>query len=132
MTSMSVEQYRREILKQSEKHKAAKHNKFNAQKVEMDGMTFDSKKEAERYGELSMLQCAGKISCLARQCQYVVLDDYILGGKKHRGITYIADFEYLDENKIIHTEDVKGVRTDVYKLKKKLFESRYHRTIEEI
>jgi hypothetical protein len=78
------------------------------------------------------MEKAGQISCLICQAPYVVLDDYILDGKKKRGITYIADFEYLDSNKVIHTEDVKGVRTDVYKLKKKLFESRYHRTIEEI
>ena len=107
-------------------------NKYHNRKTVFDGITFDSKKEAERYGELSMLQRAGKISCLVRQCPYILLDDYILDGKKHRGITYIADFEYLDENKIIHTEDVKGVRTAVYKLKKKMFESRYGRTIEEI
>lgn len=107
-------------------------SKYHNRKTVFDGITFDSKKEAERYGELSMLQRAGKISCLAIQCPYVVLDDYVLDGKKHRGITYIADFEYLDNEKKIHTEDVKGVRTDVYKLKKKMFESRYVRTIEEI
>ncbi len=49
MTSMSIDQYRREILKQGDKAKVAKRNKFNAQKIELDGMTFDSKKEHKRY-----------------------------------------------------------------------------------
>jgi len=107
-------------------------NKYHARKTTVDGIMFDSKKESERYCVLKLMEKAGQISCLICQAPYVVLDDYVLDGKKKRGITYIADFEYLDSNKVIHTEDVKGVKTDVYKLKKKLFESRYHRTIEEI
>ena len=60
MTSMSIDQYRREILKHCDKPKAAKRNKFNAQKVELDGMTFDSKKEPKRYIELKAMQQRGE------------------------------------------------------------------------
>jgi len=107
-------------------------NKYHARKTAVDGRTFDSKKEAERYCELKLMEKAGQISTLICQAPYVVLDDYVMDGKKKRGITYIADFVYIDSDDIVHIEDVKGVKTDVYKLKKKMFESRYHRTIEEI
>jgi hypothetical protein len=56
MTSMSIEQYRREILKQADKPKAAKRNKFNAQKVELDGMTLTARKNTS--GTSSLKRCS--------------------------------------------------------------------------
>ncbi|WP_339352176.1 DUF1064 domain-containing protein [Acinetobacter beijerinckii] len=82
MTSMSVEQYSREILKQSDKPKATKRNKFNAQKVELDGMTFDSKKEHKRYIELKAMQQRGEIRDLQHHTKFELAPKTKLEGEK--------------------------------------------------
>lgn len=90
-------------------------NKYNAKKTIVDGITFDSKAEARRYGDLKILQMAGEISGLMLQREYPLKVNGIVVCK------YRADFVYVDKsghNTIV--EDVKGVRTEVYKLKKKL------------
>ena len=106
-------------------------NKYHARKTTFDGITFDSASEASRYAELNMLEKNGEITDLRRQVPFVLLDDYVISGKKKRGIKYVADFVYCEDG-IEHIEDVKGCLTPVYKLKKKMFESRYGKTIEEI
>lgn len=78
-----------------------------------------------------MLEKNGEITDLRRQVPFVLLDDYVISGKKKRGIKYVADFVYFEDG-IEHIEDVKGCLTPVYKLKKKMFEARYGKTIEEI
>ena len=101
-------------------------SKYHNKKTVVDGITFDSKREAERYSELCYLKKAGIINRLTLQRKYKLLDPYVIDGKKKRGITYVADFEYWDEEKdrwIV--EDVKGFETEVFKLKRKLFESKY-------
>jgi hypothetical protein len=108
-------------------------NKYRNVKTLVDGITFDSKKEAKRYSELKILEKAGEISRLRSQPKYLLQPSYQNGTKKIRAIHYIADFEY--NNKYCETivEDVKGMKTDVYKLKKKLFEYIYQPlTINEI
>ena len=106
-------------------------NKYHARKTTFDGITFDSAAEANRYAELKLLEKHGEITDLRRQVPFVLLDDYFISGKKKRGIKYIADFVYFEDG-IEHIEDVKGILTPVYKLKKKMFEARYGKTIEEI
>ena len=101
-----------------------KTHKYNAKKVKVDGISFDSKKEANRYFELKMLERAGKIKELKLQPKFLLQDGFERDGKKYRAIFYIADFEYIKDGKRI-VEDVKGVRTDVYKLKKKMFLKKY-------
>jgi hypothetical protein len=106
-------------------------NKYHATKTTVDGIIFDSRKESARYGTLRLLEQAGKISKLQLQVSFIVLDDYNFMGKKKKGISYIADFVYVEGGKV-HIEDVKGVRTPVYRLKKKLFEAKYNLPIEEV
>ena len=106
-------------------------NKYHARKTTFDGITFDSASEASRYAELKMLEKNGEITDLRRQVPFVLLDDYVISGKKKRGIKYVADFVYFEDG-IEHIEDVKGCLTPVYELKKKMFEARYGKTIEEI
>lgn len=89
-------------------------NKYNAQPTVIDGIRFASKKEANRYCELKLLERAGKIKNLELQPRF----------KLHAGIVYIGDFAYLEDGKTI-IEDTKGVETAVFKLKKKLFEADY-------
>lgn len=102
------------------------HNKYNNKKVMLDGYKFDSKKEARRYQELKLLQVAGKIRDLELQPVFLLQEGFIKHLKRIRAITYVADFKYIDteSNKVI-VEDVKGVKTDVFKIKYKLFLKRY-------
>ena len=95
-------------------------NKYYTRKVKINGIQFDSVKEAKRYTELQLLQRAGVISDLQRQVSFELIPaQYIDGKLVERKATYIADFVYLEGGEKI-VEDVKGVKTDVYKLKKKL------------
>lgn len=137
MTSMSVEQYRREILKQSEKHKAAKRNKFNAQKVEMDGMTFDSKKEHKRYIELKAMQQRGEIFGLEHHTKFELAPKTKLEGEKMAkpALRYFADFTYHIITGEYIVEDVKSEATrkkDSYRTKKHLLMTVYGISIKEV
>lgn len=81
---------------------------------------YASKKEAERANQLGLLQHAGKISNLREQVRFQLIpkcerDD----GTIERELSYIADFVYTESGKEV-VEDVKGYRTDVFKIKRKL------------
>lgn len=93
-------------------------NKYGAKKITdpATGFVFDSKKEFTRWCELRILERAGKISCLQRQVKYELIPKQ----KGERACTYVADFGYIDSegNKVV--EDTKGVRTDAYRIKRKL------------
>lgn len=97
-------------------------SKYHNKKVVVDGKTFDSKKEAERYQALKLLEKADVIRNLSRQVPFELIPKQ----ENERAVKYIADFTYIETatGKII-VEDVKGYRTDVYKLKRKLFKWRY-------
>lgn len=100
-------------------------SKYNSIKATIDGITFDSRKEANYYCELKMLRMAGVVKDFDMQVPFTLLDGYKRKGKAVRGIKYYADFvvTYVDGHKEV--VDVKGVRTDVYKLKKKLLLAKY-------
>lgn len=92
-------------------------NKFRAKKTEFMGMKFDSKWEAERYGQLWKLQEAGEIRDLDRQVRFnIVINDQKI-------CAYIADYTYYDSENTFIVEDAKGVETDVFRLKKKLMKA---------
>ena len=100
-------------------------SKYNNKKTIVDNIKFDSKAEANRYIELKMLEKARKISDLELQPKFILQEKYINNkGEKIRAITYKADFCYLEGNKII-VEDVKGVETKEFKIKRKRFENKY-------
>ena len=94
--------------------------KYHNSKTVIDGIRFDSKKEAKRYLELKILEKAGVIKDLRRQVPYVLINKSRYG----RAIKYVADFVYLENGQLV-VEDVKGVRTPVYKLKKRLMAEVY-------
>lgn len=103
------------------------YSKYRAKKVEIDGMTFDSKHEAKDWELLKLRIRAGEIRDLERQKSFMLLDGYVNNkGQKIRPITYKCDFYYYDcvQNKWV-AQDSKGMKTDVYKIKKKMFEFRY-------
>lgn len=99
-------------------------SKYGAIKTVVDNITFDSIKEARRYGELKELEKQGKIKNLTTHPKFLLQDKFKHDGKTHRKITYSADFQYEKDGDII-VEDVKGFKTDVYRIKKKLFLFRY-------
>lgn len=117
-------------------------SKYNNKKTIVDNIKFDSKAEANRYIELKMLEKAGKISNLELQPKFILQEKYINNkGEKVRAITYKADFSYIEKTEILNcrvnkdrlqnvleqivVEDVKGVETKEFKLKKKLLEYKY-------
>lgn len=102
------------------------HQKYSAQKAIINGKKFDSKKEAKRYCELINLERAGAIKDLEMQKPYELQPAFKKGEKTYRAITYYADFVYIETRtgKTI-VEDVKGFKTEIYKIKKKLFEYKY-------
>ncbi len=99
-------------------------NKYRNKKVIVDGKEFDSKKEGNRYKELRLLERAGEISNLELQPRFLLQDKFKKNGKTYRKIEYVADFKYIENGKTI-VEDVKGMQTDVFKLKHKIFEKVY-------
>jgi len=102
-------------------------SKYNAKPSVYDGYTFASKAEMNRYIELSLLQSTGKIADLELQPKYELVKSFTTHtGEKIRALSYIAYFRYLDmaTNRII-VEDVKGVKTEVYKIKRKLLLWKY-------
>lgn len=100
-------------------------SKYHAKKVEQDGVVYDSKKEAKRAAVLQQWEKFGVITGLRRQVAFELQPGYTNNqGKKIRPITYVADFVYQREGKLI-VEDTKGFKTPEYKLKKKLFEYQY-------
>jgi hypothetical protein len=105
-----------------------KESKYHNRKVTVDGITFDSVKEASRFQELRMLERAGEITGLVRQQKI----ELIPKTKLYRACYYVCDFIYFDkrENKTIY-EDVKGVRTKEYLLKRKMLYWRHGIEIKE-
>lgn len=120
------------------------YRKYKAKKVRYDNETFDSKKEFERYLQLKQLEKEHKIYDLKRQVEFILIPTqyekptYTKKGKEkkgkviERGLKYIADFVYKDENGDIIVEDVKGVRTKEYIIKRKLMLYIHHIKIKEI
>lgn len=97
----------------------------------VDNITFDSMKEGNRYKELKLLEAKGIITDLQLQVKYELQPSYMINNKTIRSINYVADFTYRLDNKLI-IEDTKGYRTEVYKLKKKMFEFKYGIEISEV
>lgn len=100
-------------------------SKYNARKTIVDGVKFDSRKEARRYKELKLLERAGEIKNLQLQPRFTLQESFKYQGKTERKISYIADFSYLNKDGKIVVEDTKGYRTETYKLKRKLFLKKY-------
>lgn len=108
-----------------------KGSKYHNKKTEVDGITFDSKAEAERYQELLFMEQNGKISDLHLQQEFTLEEGYKLpNGKKVAPIRYKADFTYYDEGNNYIIEDVKGMETPIYKMKKNMMARQGHHITE--
>ena len=109
---------------------AARGSKYNAKKTVVDGIDFDSAKEAKRYAKLRALEDAGKIQGLRLQVPFELVPSFECDGVKYRGMMYVADFVYYRDGKVV-VEDCKGFKTAEYKLKKKLMAYINHVNIKE-
>ena len=106
-------------------------SKYNNKKVEYKGMKFDSKKEYLRYLVLEDMQRKGEIEAVQVQVPFVLVPPFQLNNIKYKGMKYIADFVYKKDGKTV-VEDVKGMKTDVYKIKKKLMAYMHKIEIKEV
>lgn len=105
-------------------------SKYHAKKTCVDGIIFDSRREADRYLVLKSMEKDGAIEDLRRQVRYELIPAFDVNGRHYRPVFYVADFTYMEAGKEV-VEDVKGVVTDVYRLKSKLFAKRYGMSIKE-
>lgn len=105
-----------------------KRSKYRA--VKTNG--YDSKREARYASQLHLLQQAGEITNLEEQKRFELLPKQTDSNGKciFRAIYYVADFCFYDKEGKYHVQDVKGLKTDVFSLKEKLFYHRYHFPIE--
>jgi hypothetical protein len=109
-------------------------SKYRAVKTTVDGIRFDSKKEARRYQELKLMEKAGKIRYLVVKPEAYDLHcpayDESPGLELEKVCEYRPDFTYRENGKEV-VEDVKGVRTPLYRLKKKWMKLEYGIEIKE-
>lgn len=107
--------------------------KYGAVPTVIDGIRFASKAEARRYQELKMLEKAGEIKGLELQPKFPLMVPECGSGFDVRIGHYIADFRYRKGPKgVLVIEDVKGMKTPVYRLKKKMVEAQYGISITEV
>lgn len=88
--------------------------------TEVDGIRFDSRKEAKYYEDLLWQQRTGAVKSIELQPEFVLQPGYEVAGKKIRPIIYRADFKVTEANGHIYYVDTKGMRTQVYLIKKKM------------
>ncbi len=101
-------------------------SKYRAQPTEVDGIRFHSKAEARRYSELKLLEKAGEVKELELQPEFPLYAPSKSWGKHELVCTYVADFRYRQGPRgVLVIEDVKGMKTPVYRLKKKWFQAQY-------
>lgn len=106
-----------------------KKHKYNAVPTEIDGVRFDSKAEARRYVELKDKEKLGLIINLELQPKF----DFVINGQKLPRTWYQADFRYVDvQTDEVIVEDVKGMITPIYTLKKKLMKAVHNIDVQEV
>lgn len=110
------------------------YSKYHAIKTYVDGIKFDSRREARRYQALKEKEENGEIFNLQLQVPYILIPtQHGEDGKvKERKCTYKADFVYDDAEGVTHVEDSKGVKTPDYKIKRKLMRLLHDIEIEEV
>jgi hypothetical protein len=108
--------------------KKTRKNKYNAKKTRVGDIVLDSAGEADRYGQLLLLEKAGVISDLKRQVRlplivngcHLSLEDKV-GRRRPR--YYVADFTYIESDGSLVIEDFKGFDTPTGKLKRAIIEA---------
>jgi hypothetical protein len=99
-----------------------KRSKYGNKRTLYQGVVYDSQKEASRAVELDLLKQAGEVLCWVPHVMFPL----------SKGVSYEADFVVVYTDWHVEVEDVKGVKTQAYRIKKKLFLEKYHKEIEEL
>lgn len=108
-------------------------SKYHNKQVTVDGIRFDSVREANRWQELKLMERAHEITDLQRQVPFKLVPTCkTRKGKTVYGVSYIADFVYKDKMGRQVVEDAKGIKTEVYKLKYKMMLWIYGIEIQEV
>lgn len=107
------------------KSKLSCYAKYHNRKTVIDGIRFDSQREGERYRELKLLKTAGVVLDFELQPEYVLLEGFTKNGTRYHPIKYRADFRVRYPDGRVEIEDVKGMQTREFIIKRKLFEHRY-------
>ena len=132
--SISVEEWRRLIAKgkqggQQVSQDGTKPNKYRNVKTKVDGVVFDSRKEAHHVQLLKILAKRGEITELILQPKFK-FDGLVYDSG--RTIEYWADAEYYDKHGKRHIVDVKGMKTPAYKIKRALMSYWFGIEVEEV
>ncbi|HEX8894434.1 MAG TPA: DUF1064 domain-containing protein [Terriglobales bacterium] len=107
-------------------------SKYRNVKTVVDGVTFDSKREAQRWAQLQLWVRAGGITDLNRQVPFILAPSVVIDGRKRPALRYIADFTYVDSiSRQMVIEDVKGRITEGYRIKRHLMAAKGY-TITEV
>lgn len=103
--------------------KGKRPTKYKNKKTVVDGITFDSMREARHWCKLKLMENAGEISGLRRQVSFEIIPPCTLDGRRRPSTKYIADFVYTNKDGKEIVADAKGHKTDVYEIKRKLMKS---------
>jgi len=119
---MTEEEYMQYCQKHGNKNiESVKKPKYNNKRVRVDGILFDSQKEADYYSELKLQLRAGVIKGFCRQPEFILVD----GFADKKPVIYKADFIVFKQDGTAEIIDVKGMETEIFKLKKKQFEDKF-------
>lgn len=120
---------RQSIPRSSLTRRTSTRSKYNAKKVVIDNIKFDSKAEAAYYQQLKLLKMSGEVVSFDLQPEFILQDSFRKNGKLYRAIKYKADFlvRYSDGHEELI--DIKGMLTKEFRIKQKLFELRYMQSI---
>ena len=99
-------------------------SKYSAKRIDFDGFLFDSLAECRRYRELKLLEQAGLITGLIVHPSFILQPPFKHHGRSERAIRYEADFSYFEKGAEV-VEDVKGVRTQLFEVKRKMLLYRF-------
>ncbi|MCK6203944.1 DUF1064 domain-containing protein [Bacillus infantis] len=100
-------------------------SKYNNRNTVVDGIKFDSVNESKYYLLLQEKVERGEIAGFSLQPKFLLQDKFEKDGRKFRKIEYVADFEVVHLDGSLEIVDVKGVETEAFKIKRKLFEKKY-------
>ena len=100
-------------------------SKYKNKKVEYDGITFDSKKEADYYHQLKWLKANKQIKGFELQPKFILQEKFKKNGKHYRAITYKADFKVIGLDGKAEIIDIKGFVTPMFSIKQKMFEKNF-------
>lgn len=129
LNKWGMKRLKRSIPRTSLTRRASTRSKYNAKKVVIDNIKFDSKAEAAYYQQLKLLKMTGEVVSFDLQPEFILQDSFRKNGKLYRAIKYKADFLVLYKDGHEELIDIKGMLTKEFRIKQKLFELRYMQSI---